>query len=98
HLDGFYFEPPAVLHGRIDGEEGRLELDAETREYRWQQNGVEVVLDRDNRLVRASVQSPADSSVRISLKNYYIMRVLLDGLMNDPGGYAAVMVRMVAKR
>ncbi len=98
HLDGFYFEPPLALHGRIGGEEHRLVFDVDRGEYRWQRDGVEVVLDRDNRLVRASVQSPADSSVRISLKSYYIMRVLLDGLLNDPGGYAAVMVRIGTKK
>ena len=87
--DGFYFPAPHTLKGRIGGEEYVLEHNPVEKQYRWKSKDAEMVLDENNKLI----PEKSKASSKVDMSNYYIMKVLLDGLLENSEDYAPVLLR-----
>jgi putative selenate reductase len=91
--DGFYFPTPNSLRGRLQCDEYVLSYDPQKNEYRWQNGEVELRLDFENRLLDGVPLNGLAEGKEIDMTPFYIMRVLLDGIRNNPDDYTSVMLR-----
>lgn len=91
--DGFFFPSPNSLVGRIEGVEYQLSANNETGFYTWKSAEVELRLDDSGKVHSANSLQSISENAEISLQAFYIMKVLLDGIMDDPNSYAAVILR-----
>ncbi len=87
--DGFYFPTANALKGRIGAEEYVLEHNPLNSQYRWISNDAEIVLDKNNKPITELTKA----SGKIDMTNYYIMKVLLDGLLENSEDYAPIILR-----
>ncbi|MFQ5639361.1 MAG: 4Fe-4S dicluster domain-containing protein [bacterium] len=90
--DGFYFPTPNSMTGRIGKQEFFLLYDAEKNVYLWRNGEYELTLNAKNELVSGRPVSGAQNAKKIDMKAFYIMRVLFDGIKNNPGDYTSVML------
>lgn len=93
NYDGFYFPDPHCLKGRIDQKEYLLVYNPDNKMYLWKDGGVEFLLNAENRLVSGINFVELKDGEEIDMRPYYIMRTLLDGILNDPHNYPALMLR-----
>jgi putative selenate reductase len=93
NYDGFYFRSPFVLTGRIESKEYYLSFDPEKKEYLWRSGEVKLILGADNKLKMGKPLVSLNNQARINMSAYYIMKTLLDGIMENPGDYPSVMLR-----
>ncbi len=91
--DGFYFPTPNSMVGRIQGCEYFLSFDEKKNEYRWRNGEVEFLLDFENRFLAGIAMNGLSEGAEIDMTPFYIMRVLLDGIRNNPNDYTSVMLR-----
>ena len=91
--DGFYFPQPDTLRGRIAGIEYTLNWNEELQKYTWITPEVEIDLDIDNNFISGRKINSLNAVAEIKMKNYYIMRTLLDGLMNNHDNYYSILLR-----
>lgn len=94
--DGFYFPDPHCLQGRINQKEYLLAFNPDNKVYLWKDGGVEFLLNAENRLVSGINFVELKEGDEVDMRPYYIMRTLLDGILNDPQNYPAVMLRGMA--
>ncbi|RMG26759.1 MAG: hypothetical protein D6732_21000, partial [Methanobacteriota archaeon] len=93
NYDGFYFPTPYSLRGRIKGQEYILSLNPITEMYLWQSEQVEMLINKDHQQVSGMERAPIENGTRLDMEPYYIMRVLLDGILADPQNYSSIMLR-----
>jgi putative selenate reductase len=93
NYDGFYFPDPHCLQGRINQKEYLLAFNPDNNVYLWKDGGVEFLLNAENRLVSGINYVELKEGDEIDMRSYHIMRTLLDGILNDPQNYPAVMLR-----
>lgn len=91
--DGFYFPTSDSMIGRIHGQEYSLSFDEQKNEYCWRNGGVEFVLDAANHFLAGAVSDGINEGAEIDMTPFYIMRVLFDGIRNNPEDYTSVMLR-----
>jgi putative selenate reductase len=91
--DGFFFPDSFCLKGRIDKNEYLLVFNPENKMYLWKDGGIELLLNTENRLVSGINFVELEEGDEIDMRPYYIMRTLLDGILNDPQNYPALMLR-----
>ncbi len=97
NYDGFYFPDPNTLKGRIDGTEYLLSFNPSQHVYLWQSPLVEFLIDSAHRFISGMERARIAEQQVIEMKPYYIMRTLLDGILNDPAAYTSVMLREVSE-
>ena len=88
--DGFYFPEPNSLQGRIASEEYYLAYKPDKEQYIWKSAELELTIDENNKLI--DEQSSASKDY-IDMKNYYVMKTLLKGLIDNNSDYAPIILR-----
>ncbi len=78
--------------GRIKGQEYFLNYDPVKKEYLWRSLQVELRLDSENRFLSGDVLNGLLENEDIDMRAFYIMRVLFDGVKNNPDDYTSVML------
>ncbi len=91
--DGFFFPTPNSIIGRIKQQEFFLSFEEKKNLYRWRDGEVELRLDVENRLLDGVTLNSLAEGKEIDMTPFYIMRVLLDGIRNNPNDYTSVMLR-----
>ncbi|MFQ5629210.1 MAG: 4Fe-4S dicluster domain-containing protein, partial [bacterium] len=92
--NGFFFETPAHLLGCIDGQDYALSLDPATGQYTYKSEAATLTLGAGHELIAAQAAAlDLPEGTEIDLTPYYAMRVLLNGLLEHPEMYAAVVLR-----
>ena len=90
--DGFFFEAPEVMTGRIDGKEYMLAFDKKEKTYRFRSPVAELVLDTEDQVVSGTVGPERLEGERMDMAPYQKMRALLDGFMVS-GDYPSTLLR-----
>lgn len=92
--DGFFFRDPHCIQGRIKGKEYLLAVNPDTKVYLWQEMGrIEFLFDKNHDFISGVNLTELDDQTFIDMQPYYAMRVLLDGILDDPDTYTSVMLR-----
>ncbi|RMH95891.1 MAG: glutamate synthase [Calditrichaeota bacterium] len=91
--NGFFLPDPHTLKGRIGEREYLLSYNPEKGVYLWQSPEVELLLDADHRLISGMERAQLLDGQTIDMQPYYIMRMLLDGLLRAADTYPAIMLR-----
>ncbi|NOX37909.1 MAG: glutamate synthase [Calditrichaeota bacterium] len=88
--DGFYFPDRYSLQGRLNGEEYLLRFDPEKKTYYWKTRDAEIWLNATDQLINWQVKGNRD--VLLTLEPYHIFKTLLQGFLNDPANYPAIVL------
>ncbi|MGK5089182.1 glutamate synthase [Bdellovibrionota bacterium FG-2] len=93
-LDGFWLQTPWEMKGRLAGQEYRLKTDGASEEFFFETSRFRLVLKKDGSLVRGEkIDGPAnDSSERLNMRPFHVMKVLLAGLHKTPENFAKVLL------
>ncbi len=94
--DGFYFPTPFSLTGRINKTEYKLSFDVDMKEYIWCDSDVEIVIDSENQILSGKSIIDQSNSIEIDMIAFYIMRTLLDGILNMSDSYFTILLRGIA--
>ena len=88
--DGFYFRDRYTLQGRLNGEEYLLRFDPEKKAYCWKTPDAEIWLNTADQLIDWQVKGNRD--VLLTLEPYHVFKTLLQGFLNDPENYPAIVL------
>ncbi len=90
--DGFCFLTKYEMRGRIAGGEYSLRCNAGSEEYCWSSEKVEFKLDPAGRLLSGRTLNGLAAGSLIQMHPFHIMRILFDGVRNNPDDYPAVLL------
>jgi hypothetical protein len=82
--NGFYFIDPHAIRGKINGHKYLLAVNDKNRIYLWQNGLVEFLMKENHTLHSGIEKTELAEETFIEMGPYYLMRLLLDGVMSDP--------------
>ncbi len=92
--NGFYFIDPHAIRGKINGRKYLLAVNEKNRIYLWQNGLVEFLIKENHTLHTGIEKIEMQDETFIEMGPYYLMRLLLDGIMSDSSLHRRLLGRL----
>lgn len=88
--DGFYFDSPVSMTGRIEGKEHTLSFSDVDGQYHYRSPEVSLVINSDGSLVSGEAVNGLEDGARVDMNSFYAMKILMEGIRNAPPAHTNV--------